>query len=71
MAKIYTEINTSYIPEEDITIIWQDMYKYIEGEGDEHIQRALSGWYHGRPAENTTAYYGNNPLISNYVDCEN
>ena len=73
MTKIYIETDTSYIPEEDITIIWQNMYKYVEGEGDTHIQRALVGWYHGKPNDKHTAYYSTNviPMIANYVDCEN
>ena len=71
MAKIYTEVNTSYIPDEDTTIIWQDMYKYVEGEGDTHIQRALIGWYHGKPEDKYTAYHSQSTLNANYVDCEN
>lgn len=71
MPKIYTELETSYIPDLDITVVWQNMYKYVEGEGDEHIQRALVGWYHGSPDDKSTAFYGTAPLIGSYVDCEN
>jgi hypothetical protein len=71
VVKIYTEINTSYIPDEDTTIIWQDMYKYTEGEGDELIQRAVIGWYHGAPEDRYTDYFSKSSLIANYIDCEN
>ena len=70
-VKIYTDIETSYIPSDDITIVWQDMYKYTDGVGDELIQRNLVGWYCGEPDFNTTASYANAPLTANYVDCEN
>ena len=70
-VKIYTEIETSYIPSDDITIVWQNMYKYVEGEGDELIQRNLVGWYHGEPDDNTTPHYSNAPLTACFVDCEN
>lgn len=71
MPKIYTELETSYIPDLDITVVWQNMYMYVEGVGDDFLQRALIGWYHGRPDEHATATYGINALIANYVDCEN
>lgn len=71
MVKIFTDINTSYIPDEDITIIWQDMYKHVEGEPEEHIQRALVGWYHGKSEDKYTAYYTQSTLNANYIDCEN
>ena len=70
-CKIYTDIETSYIPSEDITIVWQNMYKYVEGEGDELIQRNLIGWYHGEPDDHTTPHYSNAPLTAYFVDCEN
>ena len=70
-VKIYTDIETSYIPDEDITIVWQDMYKYTENEGDELIQRNLIGWYCGEPDRNITAMYNTAPLTANYIDCEN
>lgn len=71
MIKTYTEITTSYIPERGITVIWQDLYTYVEGEGDTCIQSALIGWYHGEPNDYYTAFYSNNALIANYVDCSN
>ena len=69
--KLYTEIETSYIHGDGVTIVWQNMYKYIEGIGDELIQRNLVGWYHGEPDDNTTPHYSNAPLTANFVDCEN
>lgn len=70
MIHIYTEIHTSYIPDEDITIIWQCMYKTDDTKVD-CIQRALVGWYYGEPNDDATAAYSTSNLIGNYVDCEN
>lgn len=66
--KIYTEIRTSYIPDEDITIVWQDMYKYADGHGDELIQTTIVGWYCGEPDEKTTKSYSCSNLIGQYID---
>jgi len=67
MPKIYAEFETSYIHDLDITVVWQNMYMYTEGEGDEHIQRALVGWYHGEPDDKVTPDYANMPLIGQYL----
>lgn len=69
-TKIYTEIHTSYIPEDDITIIWQDMYR-TDGNTTDCIQRVVIGWYYGEPDERCTADFSDSALIANYVDCEN
>lgn len=61
--KIETEVFTSYIPDEDKTIVWQSMY--VNGE---HVQQALIGWYCGEPDEAVTAQYANMPLIGQYID---
>lgn len=61
-AQIVTEIHTSYIHEEDTTIVWQDMY--VNGE---YVQRALIGWYCGEPDERITRDYANMPLIGQYL----
>ena len=66
MPKIYTEIYTSYIPNEDITIVWQCMYQ-TDGKTIECIQRALVGWYCGEPDDRVTPDYANMPLIGQYL----
>ena len=63
MPKITTELFTSYIYEEDITIIWQSLL--VDGEC---VQRALVGWYCGEPDEKSTAFYSNMPTIGQYID---
>lgn len=67
---IYTDTHTSYIPDEDITIVWQDMYK-TDGKTTDCLQRNLVGWYYGEPCADATALYSNAPLTAYYVDCEN
>ena len=55
------ETYTSYIPAEDITVVWQDMwYK------DECIQRSLIGFYYGEPDNKTTPDYSNMPLTAQF-----
>lgn len=70
MVHIYTETHTSYIYDEDITIVWQDMYK-TDGKTTDCIQRNLVGWYCGEPDAEITHQYANAPLTGYYVDCEN
>lgn len=70
MIHIYTEITTSYIPGDDITIIWQDMYK-TDDEKVTRIQRLVVGWYYGEPNDNSTAFFSQANLACNDVDCEN
>lgn len=70
MPHIYTDIHTSYIHNEDITVVWQCMY-ITDGKTTDCIQRALVGWYCGEPDDHATATYGNSNLIGNYIDCEN
>lgn len=56
-----TEITTNYIPEEDITIIWQHMYL-----DNEPVQRSLIGWHFGETSEVEIKEYGNMPLTAQF-----
>lgn len=56
-----TEVTTSYIPGDDITIIWQDMF--LNGE---HVQRSLIGWHYGETSEVEIKEYGNMPLTAQF-----
>lgn len=47
-----TETVTSYIPGDDITIVWQKLY--LNGVC---IQRSITGWYYGEPNEECTHEY--------------
>ena len=60
---VRTEIHTSYIPTDDVTVIWQNLIV-----GDECVQRALIGWYCGEEDPATTAQYAHMPLIGQYID---
>lgn len=60
-VSVRTEITTSYIHADDITIVWQDMFV-----GDELVQRILTGWYYGSSDIELTAQYADMPLIAQY-----
>ena len=60
---VSAEFHTTYILDEDVTIIWQNLMV-----GKECVQRALVGWYCGEPDPVATAQYANMPLIGQYVD---
>lgn len=60
---VKTEVYTSYVPGDDITIIWQDLS--VDGEC---VQHALIGWYCGEPDPSATKNYSNMPLIGQYID---
>lgn len=64
---VYSEIHTTYVREEDITLVWQDMYLKFDGHID-CIQHALVGWYCGGPTEDFTEHYASMPLIGQYID---
>lgn len=44
MTNVTEKFRMSYIPEEDVTIVWQDLIV-----DDECVQTSLVGWYHGEP----------------------
>lgn len=67
MPKIHTEFETSYIHDLDITIVWQNMYLYVDDKVVDFVQRALVGWYHGEPDDKVTPSYANMPLIGQYI----
>lgn len=58
---IRTKIETSYLPSDDITIIWKDTYVC-----DECAQRALVGFHYGETDEKTTETFSFNPLIASF-----
>lgn len=60
---VRAEIHTTYVHDEDVTIVWQNLIV-----GDECIQRALIGWYCGEPDLETTKQYSNMPLIGQFID---
>ena len=62
MPNVKIEVQVSYIPGEDITIVWNDLII-----GAECVQRSLVGWYHGEPDAATTEKYGNSSLNANYL----
>lgn len=61
-VEVHTEIHTSYIPEEDATIVWQ--YLFV---GEECIQRTIVGWYHGSPDERGTKTFSHLGVMSQYI----
>lgn len=60
---VRAEVYTSYVPAEDVTIVWQILLV-----GDECAQRALVGWYCGEEDPELTKQYANMPLIGQYLD---
>jgi hypothetical protein len=52
----------TYIPTEDITVVWQDVW--FE---DDCIQRSLVGFYYGEPDESSTADFSNMPLTAQFT----
>lgn len=52
---------TTYLAEDDITVVWQLLFL-----NDEPVQRALTGWYYGRPDEKLTKEYSKMPLIAQF-----
>lgn len=52
---------TTYLPSEDITIIWQDMW-YEE----ECIQRSLVGFYYGEPDDKSTTDFSIMPFTAQF-----
>ena len=55
-------VSTNYIPEEDVTIVWQ----YINIEDCEFSQRTLVGWYYGEPDDRATEHYAQMPLTAQF-----
>lgn len=61
-TEVHTEIATNYIPDEDVTIVWQFLYV-----GEELIQRTLVGWYHGSPDEHGTEMFSRLGVMAQYL----
>lgn len=59
-AKLVLE--TSYIPEQDKTVIWQHLY--IK---DELFQTILIGWYFGEPDEKTTKDFSYHANVAQFL----
>ena len=62
MERFRIDVATSYIEEDDITVVWNDLIF-----GDECIQRSLVGWYHGEPDARSTATFGTSTLNGTYL----
>ena len=62
-VNIELTLDISYIPNEDITIVWQFMYI-----GNRVAQRTIVGWYHGEPNSEDTKRYANGNITSYYLD---
>lgn len=60
---VRTEFHTSYVPADDVTIVWQNLLV-----GDELVQRQLVGWYCGEPDPAVTKQYTNMPLTAQFTD---
>lgn len=60
--KVRTVIETSYLPSDDITIIWRDLYVC-----DECIQRSLIGFHYGETDQQTTETFSFNPLTAHFL----
>lgn len=60
---VRAEFHTTYVPSEDVTIVWQTLFV-----GGECVQRALVGWYCGESDPLATSLYNNMPLIGQYLD---
>lgn len=61
-VEVRTELHTSYILEEDATIVWQ--YLYV---GEECIQRTIVGWYHGSHDERSTNMFSHLGVMAQYI----
>lgn len=59
---VRTEVATSYLPSEDVTVIWK--YMYID---DECLTRTIVGFYHGEPDDKATEMFSSQPLTAEYL----
>jgi len=60
--KVRLKTETSYLPSDDITLVWNDLYVY-----DECIQWSLAGWHYGETDPETTEKFSYNPTIANFL----
>jgi hypothetical protein len=61
MENVSDVIRVTYIPSEDVTIIWRDLYV-----GDNIAETSIVGWYHGEPHDDATATFSSNSLTARY-----
>lgn len=59
---VRTAIETSYLPSDDVTIIWRDLYVC-----DECVQRSLVGFHYGETDAQTTESFSFNPLTAHFL----
>ena len=59
---IKTELEVDYLPNRDVTILWQNLYV-----GDDIVQTCIVGFYHGCPDDRATAAFNMQPLIAQYM----
>ena len=62
-SKVTDEVYGTYIPGEDKTAVWHDVY--VDGE---LIVSQLVGWYCGEPDDKTTAEYSKSNNTGYYFD---
>ena len=63
LIAVSTEITTTYLPSEDVTVIWQHVYICRDT-----LQRAIIGWYYGEPNDAIVQQYSNMPLIAQFYN---
>lgn len=56
-------ITTSYIPDEDVTIVWQ----HINIPSCDFQQIAIVGWYCGEPDDNLTEINSHNATVATLI----
>jgi len=61
MENVCDVIRVTYIPSEDVSIIWRDLYV-----GDYIAETSIVGWYHGEPHDDATATFNFNSLTARY-----
>lgn len=61
MDDIRYEFYATYIPSEDITVVWQNLYVK-----EDCIQRSLVSFYYGEPDDATTKSYSQMPLTAQF-----
>ena len=62
IVDIRTELYATYVPCEDVTVVWQHMYV-----GEEFIQRIIVGWYCGEPDAESTEQFSHLSIMGQYI----
>lgn len=59
---VSTRVYPTYIPSEDKTVVWQDLF--VNGE---LVQTIITGWHYGEPDRNTLKDYGYNNNVAHFM----